>query len=117
MEIVYANKKVERTCKDLKYAKRIMEERFAISLMKKIRFIEESEVLHDLVMYKPFNFHSLRGNRSGTFALDVAGRNCVYRIIIEPLDVNGSRYDNPNIDAISKSTKIVLILEVSDHYE
>lgn len=65
---------------------------------------------------KIYKLHPLKGDREGTFALDL-GRKLGYRLIIKPLKDDGCEWDEKNIDLIYKSTKIILIMEVSNHYE
>lgn len=117
MEIIYRNKKTEKLCTNPKYARKVFGPKIGEKLLQKISLLEGMECLHDAVMYRPFHFHSLKLNRKGQHALDVAGRRENHRIIIEPLDDNGEKYETPDIHLISKSTKVILIIEVSDdHY-
>ena len=117
MDIVYGKKETEKICTDIKHAKKKMEANIALKLHNRISLIEEFETLEDVILFIPFHFHKLNGKLAGKFALDVAGRKCGCRIIIEPLNSEGHRYEEPRIDLIAKTTKMLLIVEVSDHYE
>ena len=117
MEIRYFNKKVEAVCDSLDAAKKKYPLKTAEKLIKAINFIENAVCLNDIVKYSPFHFHNLRGNRNGQYSICFNGKNDSYRLIIEPLDENGKPYKSMSIDKYSKITKIVLILEVSKHYE
>ncbi len=116
MEIVYHSKKVEKQCTSFKEAKKEFGERIATKLMAKINFIEEATCLNDLIQMT-YNFHSLSGKRDGEFAIDVASRRDPYRLILVPLDDEGNRFVPCHIDKIANVSKVVLILEVSKHYE
>ena len=117
MEIRYFNKKVEDVCNSLDAAKKKYPLKTAEKLIKAINFIESAACLNDIVNFSPFHFHNLRGNRNGPYSICFNGTADSYRLIIKPLDDNGEPYKNMSIDEYSKITKIVLILEVSKHYE
>lgn len=88
---------------------------------KDINFIKQSRNLKDISTYIPFHFHPLqdrgKNKHKGKFSIDVKGRNNKERIILEPLNSNRMRYERCNIDETGDSTYIVIILEVSKHYE
>lgn len=116
MQIIYSNNKTERLCTSIKTAKKEMN-LDGVKLIEKIRIIENAKNLMDIVHFPTLNFHGLRGNRKGQFAIDVNGRKSNYRIILEPLDENRKRYKDFRLDLIGSSVEVILILEVSDHYE
>ncbi len=112
MHIEYGNKKTEEICTNLHTAKRKYPEKVAIKLMRAINFIENAESLQDVIRYGPFNFHDLKGDRKGQYAIDIDGRRGSYRIVLKPVDESST-----DIYATAKSIKIVLVWEVSKHYE
>lgn len=117
MKIIYTDKKTEKLCTNVTFAKKKLNKDIAMKLHRSIEMINQSENLHEIIMYPPFHFHNLDGKFKGKCALDIAGRKSGYRLIVEPLDTKGRRYEKFNVDQISKSTEIMLIVEVSDHYE
>lgn len=59
-----------------------------------------------------YNFHNLKGNKKGLYALDIDGRRSSYRLIVtfEEDDVGKVFTDSISIEAI-------IVEEVSNHYE
>ena len=119
MKLIYANKKVERQCIDLKAAKKLFggNDSLAISLLARINAMENAEIIKDIIAIKPFRFHKLHGSRDGEFAIDVKTKNDKWRIVLQPLDKNEKIFDPCNIDEIATTVRIVEIKEVSPHYE
>lgn len=119
MRIVYANKRVEGQCTDLKKAQQLFggNKALAVSLLSRINTIEAADVIKDIIVQKQFHFHDLQGKKKGLFAIDVKSRKDKWRIILEPLDENEEVFDPCNIDEIASIVRIVEIREVSSHYE
>lgn len=119
MKIVYANKKIEDLCTNLKAAVKFFggNKVMALSLMSRINAIEQADVINDIIVNKPFRFHNLKGNYKGYFAIDVKTVKDKWRIILQPLDDIENIYDPCNIDEIAMTVKVVKINEVSAHYE
>lgn len=112
MYIEYSDKKTEKRCKDLCEAKKHYPEKVAKKLLKAINYIENAESLLDVINYRSFAFHKLKGNRNGQYAIDVDGRRSSYRIILELKD-----NEVADVYAIAKTIKIIKIMGVSKHYE
>lgn len=112
MHIEYRNKSTEKVCKDLYEAQKKYPLKIAKKLIKAINFIEAAESLHDVIAYSPFNFHDLKGKRKGEYAIDIDGRKSSYRIILKLMSE-----DKSDIYTIAKSVQIILVWEVSKHYE
>lgn len=112
MHIEYHNKKVEQYCTDMIEAKKKFELKIATKLMQVINFIEAAESLNDVIKYPPFNFHDLKGNRKGQYAIDIAGRKSKYRLILKL-----SKSETIDVYADAKSIEVVIIQEVSKHCE
>ncbi|EHL18520.1 hypothetical protein HMPREF9630_00245 [Peptoanaerobacter stomatis] len=117
MDIIYKDAKTEKLCTNLKEATKKLNKDIAIKLMATINFIQSSSNLKDIISYPPYHFHNLSGKREGEFAIDIGGRKSGYRLILEPLDKNGERFKPCDIDKVTNSVKIILIVEVSNHYE
>ena len=64
-----------------------------------------------------FHLHPLKGDRHGQLALDIDGRNSEYRLIIVPIDTKGYKLLEKDINIVYKTTEIIIIWEVTKHYE
>lgn len=74
MKIYYKNKKTERLCEDLSYAKSIIN-RHAERLHSLINVIENAINLNDIAAMRIYYLHPLKGKDNGKLALDIAGRS------------------------------------------
>lgn len=116
MEVKYKTKKIEKLCKELACAKKELPKEVAEKLISHINYIEQATCFADIMNYPPFKCHKLYGDRKDDYALDI-GRKLGYRIIIEPLDENNkSLKKEKDINVIKNCTKIVLVVEVTNHY-
>lgn len=117
MNIKYKNKALERQCTDLKKAK--MEfGKMGEDVIAKINIIECANSFMDLVNLQSLRCHGLHGHLNDYWAIDVKGKENKLRIILAPLDENGQIVVADNdFFKICKTLKIVLIKEVSGHYE
>ena len=116
MDIIYDNKKVEKQCTNYKEAKKKLNITVAEKLHAAITFIKNAETLMDIKNMPMYNLHSLHGDREGTYAIDL-GRRLGYRLIITPLDNEKNEWTIKDENKIYKSTKIILAMEVTNHYE
>lgn len=116
MKIVYKNKKVERMCKDLSYAKREINQ-YSIKLHSLINLIENAANLNDVARMGIYYLHPLEGKEKGKFALDIAGRKAGWRLIIIPLNENEDKWDTTDVNIIYRSTTAIIAWEVTNHYE
>ena len=112
MQIDYANHTIEKQCTSIKTAKREFPEKVAFKLLKPVNFIEAAENLKSVENNRLYRFHDLKGDRNGTYALDIDGRRSSYRLLVEFKDVSKA-------DVFANATKITIIglKEVSKHYE
>ena len=123
MELVYASKKVEEQCTNLKAAKKLFagNSKLAVSLIARINALEQAVVLKDIIVQPQFHFHKLLNKNGrdfeGFFAIDVKTRRDPWRVILRPLDEEGKQFEPCNIDEIAGIVEIVRIEEVSKHYE
>lgn len=117
MEIRYKNKKTEKQCADFKLAKKDFNEIVAELLHSRINFIKQAKNFSDVINNPTFHFHGLTGKQQGLYAIDL-GRKIGFRLIIEPLKEDESSLKTErDIEKIKQCTKIVLIVEVTNHYE
>ena len=123
MEIVFDSKRVEKQCRDLSAAKKLVggNEPVALALLARVNMLEQALNLKDVTVQPQLHFHALsdKGRRklSGCFAIDVKGRRCPWRLIIRPLDENHDPFVPCHIDEIAETVEVVAILEASNHYE
>ena len=116
MDVEYKTEKTKKLCKELAYAKKQLPTEVAEKLLSHINYIEQVSCFADIMNYPLFKFHKLYGDRKDDYALDV-GRKLGYRIIIEPFDENNkSLKKEKDINVIKNCTKIVLVVEVTNHY-
>lgn len=115
MLIKYKTAKVEKICKDYKTALKALSHKIhAEKLIADINFIEQAKNFFDIIAYQPFHFHKV----ADKYAIDVNGRKCSYRLIIIPLDENNNKVvAEKDFLSTAKSIEIVMIEEVSNHYE
>ena len=78
-------------------------------------FLQQASSLHDVFQYRPFRFHSLKGDRKNEWSIRLG--NTGYRVIVKPCDDKGKIIVNMDIMAESKRLKVVMVTEVSNHYE
>lgn len=64
-----------------------------------------------------YHLHPLQGKLAGQYALDIAGRSSGYRLIIIPLDANGNKWKENDINVVYATTTVIIAMEVSNHYE
>lgn len=117
IELRYHDKKVEKLCKNLKKAKKDLPTVVAEKLHALINLLESAENLQDIAEMQIYHLHALRGIRVGQYALDIAGRRAGYRLIIIPLDPDGNRWKEEDLNTVYRSTELIIAWEVSNHYE
>ncbi len=115
MDIRYKSLKVEKQFssqykKSWTYPKQVQ-----IKLVAAENFIKNATSLLDVASYPPFRFEKLKGNRKDEWSIRLG--NTGYRVTLIPCDDEGSEIIGGDIIAQCKSIKIVLVTEVSNHYE
>ncbi len=115
MQIVYKNAKVEKQFsskykKSWTYPKQVQ-----VKLESAENFIKNASSLIDVAGYTPFHFEKLKGTRKDEWSIRLG--NTGYRVILYPCDDDGIEIIGGDIIAQCKTIKIVLITEVSNHYE
>lgn len=78
MKIIYKTKKLEKICTDFNYAQKIYNHNIAKKISIRIDQLSSSNSTEDLILSHVGRCHSLKGNRSGQFALNLSGP---YRLI------------------------------------
>lgn len=117
MDVEFKNNNAKRLCNDLAFAKKKLGAVVSEKLFSHMDYIRNAGNFSDIMSYPPFHCHKLQGDLKDYFALDV-GRTLGYRIIIDPLDENNNSLKNEkDINIIKNCTKIVLVVEVTNHYD
>lgn len=116
MEIIYKKEVLEKECKNFKKAQKAYNKIVAEKLHSTITFIESATTLMDIKNMPMFKLHPLKDDRKGTYAIDL-GRKIGYRLIIVPLNDNKEEWELKDINKIYNSTRIILAMEVTNHYE
>lgn len=101
----------------MKKAKKDLPGNVAEKLHALINLMESSANLQDIAEMQIYHLHPLQGKRENQYALDIAGRRSGYRLIIIPLDADGNKWKEKDINIIYKCTEVVIAWEVSNHYE
>lgn len=86
-----------------------------IKLQAAENFISHSTSLSDIVNYKPFRFHQLKGDRKSEWSIYLG--NTGYRVTLFPCNDQGEPITCGDIIAQCKTIKIIMVTEVSNHYE
>ena len=115
MQIRYKNTKVERQFSS-KYKKTWTYPRqVQIKLEAAENFIKDAASLMDILNYPPFHFEKLKGDRKDEWSIRLG--NTGYRVTMYPCDDSGNKIIGGDIVALCKQIEIVLVTEVSNHYE
>ena len=72
-------------------------------------------LLRDIVTYPPFHFHQLKGDRKHEWSIYLGSTG--YRVTLIPCDDDGNELRGGDIIEKCRSIKIVMVTEVSNHYE
>ena len=78
-------------------------------------YIQQATSLQDIAGYPPFRFHLLKGDRKGEWSISLG--NTGYRITLIPCDDEGNELIGGDILSKATTIKIILVTEVSNHYE
>lgn len=116
MKIHYDNKNIQELCNNYKHAQKKLGKNVADKLHKALQFIDASVCLMDIKNMRTFRLHPLKGDRKGTYAIDL-GKKTGFRLILIPVDLDGNRWATGNDIVIFNSTDTIILLEVSKHYE
>lgn len=115
MEILYKNKTAEQQFSSKYKDKWEYPEQVKIKLQAAENAFRAATSLQDIVMHRPFHFHPLKGNRKCEWSVYLG--NTGYRVALIPCDDDGNTITSGDIIAQCKKIKVVLVTEVSNHYE
>lgn len=115
MKILYKNKSAEKQFspkyqKQWRYPKAVV-----VKLLSIGNALRSAESLYDIVKYSPYHFHRLEGNRKDEWSIYVGHTG--YRITLIPCDDDENPIIDGDIIGKCKIIKIVMVTEVSNHYE
>lgn len=115
MKLLFKNKKVEKQFSSKykhlwSYPKQVQ-----IKLEAAENFIINASSLIDIANYPPFRLEKLKGDRKYEWSIRLG--NTGYRVTLYPCDDQGNSLISGDILKKSKSIKIILVTEVSNHYE
>ena len=115
MEILYKNSAVKKEFSSeyknkWKYSKQVAEKLQAAETVFKA-----ATSLHDIACLPQYKLHPLIGDRKFEWSIYLG--NTGYRVTFIPCDDAGNTIKGGDILAKCKTIKIVLITEVSNHYE
>lgn len=123
MELLLESKKVEKQCTDVKTASRHFggNKKLVTKLFSRVNLLEQAVVLKDIVAMPQLHFHQLTNkdgrNLEGCFAIDIDGRKCPWRLVLQPLGDDRKPFDPCHIHEVAETVRVVGIMEVSRHYE
>lgn len=115
MEIIYRNRTVEKHFnpkfeKSWRYPSKVREKLLAVN-----NFLEAAISLNDVCYFPPYRFHQLKGDRKGEWSIYLG--NTGWRVTVIPCDENKNPILSGDILNRCKYIKIVMVTEVSNHYE
>ena len=111
MKVGYSNQKVADLCEDYKKSKKKLGNDVSKKLFQKLIWLAAAPNLDVFnSTYRFLRIHMLNGKYDGMYALDITKQ---YRLIFYPCDEDG----NPNTESNFKAISIVMVQEVSKHYE
>ncbi len=115
MNILYKNTKVEKQFSAeyksaWKYPKQVQ-----IKLEAAENYIKKAASLIDVANYPPFRFEKLKGDRKNEWSIRLG--NTGYRITLYPCCDDGKEMIGGDIMPQCRNIKIIMITEVSNHYE
>lgn len=117
MLIEYSTKKVAKLCTDKKCAIKTLGYDVGIRLRKLVELLDSAINLIDIAEIPMYRLHSLKGNRKNQYSIVIWFKS-KYRLILYPLDDFMNIITNEeNEFELLKKTKIIKILEVSEHYD
>lgn len=97
MEVRYGTRLLQRCAESLSEATRRWGPKVGAKYQQRLAIIESASSMEDVAAVRSLRMHPLRGDRSGTFALDLTEQ---WRLIIRPAEDD-----------------VVIIEEVTNHYE
>ena len=115
MKILYKNTTAEKQFSPKYQKKWKYPEQVKIKLLSIENASSQATCRRDIAMMPQYRFHSLKGDRKHEWSIYVG--NTGYRVTLIPCDDEGNEIIDGDIMAQCKSIKVVLVTEVSNHYE
>lgn len=115
MKITYKNQTAEKRFSSAHQSKWKYPVEVAIKLRAAENLINAATNLQDIANYKPFKFHKLQGDRKHEWSISLGKTG--YRVTLIPCDSEGNAITTGDIMAQCKTIKVVMVTEVSNHYE
>ena len=114
MEITFKNLRAEKQFsskyrKNWKYPKQVK-----TKLEETENYIINANSMQDIAAYPPFHLERLKGNRKDEWSIRLG--NTGYRVTFSPCDDKGNLIDG-DILAKCKTIRVIMVTEVSNHYE
>ena len=114
--VKYQHNRDRKICEDTKRAIRVLGSRAGKQLTELIVLLKNVKDLSDVAMMPQYRLHKLKGDLKDKYSMSLPGTGI--RIEFYPMDENENVLLSGNDEAeMFRNTKIVLITEVSDHYE
>lgn len=115
MKIIYKNANAEKQFSSQHKKRWTYPEQVKKKLLAAENYILNAESLQDIANYSPFHFHSLKGQRKDEWSIYLG--NTGYRVTLIPCDDSSQEITSGDIIAQCKMIKVVMVTEVSNHYE
>ena len=115
MKILYKNKTAEKQFSPKHQNKWKYPEPVKIKLLSIENAIRQATCLQDIARLPQYHFHALKGDRKHEWSIYVG--NTSYRVTLIPCDDDDNEITSGDIMAQCKTIKVVLVTEVSNHYE
>lgn len=111
MLIGYSNKQAEKLCNNSNIANRKLGSKVSKKLFQRLQWLAKAPNLDFFnTTYNCLRLHKLTGQYDGMYALEITEQ---YRLVLYPAD----EYGEPDNENDFKAISIVMIEEVSKHYE
>ena len=115
MIILYKNKAVKEQFSSEYKSKWRYPERVKNKLLSAEKYIKESKTFIDILSFAPFRLEKLKGKRKDEWSIRLG--NTGYRVTLIPCDENENLLVDGDIISKAKYIEIVMVMEVSNHYE
>ena len=115
MKVLYKNKNAEKQFSPEYSKKWKYPEKVKIKLLSIQNALVQASCLNDIVQMPQYHFHPLVGNRKTEWSIYVG--NTGYRVTLIPCDEEEHEIASHDVMGQCKTIKIVLVTEVSNHYE
>lgn len=115
MEILYKNLAVEKDFSSAHRSKWKYPKKVAEKLQAAETVFKAATSLHDIACLPQYKLHRLTSNRKNEWSIYLG--NTGWRVTFIPCDEAGNTIIDGDILAKCKTIKVVLITEVSNHYE